>query len=557
MEYPFKPKLPVSHGEPDSCSVVRDLLVWDPEAEETLEAAGWDGTRAGLVRALECLTTPLFRSIAQECEFIGHVLRAGLAYPSGSLRARRTMPAVPRLIGREEELAATMDRLGRNPGGVSALCVRGDAGAGKTIFARTVAGMLSQRDNRPVLEVSLRPAQTADDALVRLLSALDVPATEIPADAIERRNLYHQKLQEEDPILLLEDAADASRMRPLLPPRAGSVIVTGPCAGLTDDEAFVLPLNPVEPSRLVRAWLGDQSTPQHVVEAVRTLCQGVPAIMRIVCGLLAGRPDREDRLAYLLSRPAVPSPAAVFAKEPPPWSAALKLLHEQDTRLLQAVHLLGAAGMDLEAVCVSADVGRDAALSALDRLTDHGLLTRMGDRWRENELVADFIPAPSSAQQSQMAGLLNVLQLTRLRALDDLLTLSSSITAAAPVHSWALRTSAEETAVAHAVQSLPADVEQVRGKTAPDATTDSPDILRLPDAVLSPEATAELSTRLGSLRLGSQQSEPVESGPVVEPTAARPPDGLTQIDDAIATSRGSHRGPQDPMRFALRSRCHG
>ena len=148
-------------------------------------------------------------------------------------------PDLAGFVGR----AAELDRLRRiltggprGGGAVVISAIAGMAGVGKTQLA-VHAGHLLLREEPcdPVLFVNLRgfhpdPAQPPADpgaVLDGFLRLLGVPGQQIPHDLDGRAKLYRDLLAGRRALIVLDNAADADQVRPLLPPTRGCrVLVT-------------------------------------------------------------------------------------------------------------------------------------------------------------------------------------------------------------------------------------------------------------------------------------------------------------------------------------------
>ncbi|MDT0542201.1 ATP-binding protein [Streptomyces lonegramiae] len=113
---------------------------------------------------------------------------------------------------------------------VSIHVVAGTAGAGKTSLVLHWAHQIKDRFPDGQLFVNLRgydPGEpvTADQALRRFLRALGVPADQIPQDVDDAAALYRSLLAERRVLILLDNAATVSQVRPLLPGTGTSLVV--------------------------------------------------------------------------------------------------------------------------------------------------------------------------------------------------------------------------------------------------------------------------------------------------------------------------------------------
>ena len=201
--------------------------------------------------------------------------------PPGALGVvPRQLPAGAAFFaGREAELKQLDALLGQaagggpdEPGGAVVIsAVAGMAGVGKTAlavhWARNVAGRFPDGQ----LYVNLRgydaegAAVTPEEVTGWFLTALGVPASQIPADAPARCGLYRSVLAGQRVLIVLDNARDAAQVRPLLPGSGGCLVVVtsrSALAGLAAAEgARPLRLGPLaeeEGVQLLAARLGPE-----------------------------------------------------------------------------------------------------------------------------------------------------------------------------------------------------------------------------------------------------------------------------------------------------------
>jgi DNA-binding SARP family transcriptional activator/tetratricopeptide (TPR) repeat protein len=225
--------------------------------------------------------------------------------PVGTTATLCALPAeVSDLAGREDELAGL--RLEAVNGG-SVVVVGGSPGVGKTTLAVSAAHRLRRQFPDGCFAVDLRgmddqPA-AAQAALDRLLRALGVPRSEVPASEIEQSNLFRMLLTNRRVLVLLDNAADEAQVRPLLAAVPGCLTLVTcrrTLAGLegarwvwldplSDDDAIDLLATIVGPGRVA-------AEPEAAVELVE-LCGNLPLAVRIVGNRLATQP--RWTLAYL------------------------------------------------------------------------------------------------------------------------------------------------------------------------------------------------------------------------------------------------------------------
>ena len=252
---------------------------------------------------------------------------AAPAAPGGAMppEADGTPPGAPGVVprqlpagaaffaGREAELKQLDALLGQaagggpdEPGGAVVIsAVAGMAGVGKTAlavhWARNVAGRFPDGQ----LYVNLRgydaegAAVTPEEVTGWFLTALGVPASQIPADAPARCGLYRSVLAGRRVLIVLDNARDAAQVRPLLPGSAGCLVVVtsrSALAGLAAAEgARPLRLGPLaeeEGVRLLAARLGPErvaAEPGAVAE-LAAWCGHLPLALAVMAARAAADP---------------------------------------------------------------------------------------------------------------------------------------------------------------------------------------------------------------------------------------------------------------------------
>ncbi|MFD8030921.1 BTAD domain-containing putative transcriptional regulator [Streptomyces sp. NPDC059717] len=221
--------------------------------------------------------------------------------------------------GRAEELARLHALLPteRDQGSANTVVISaigGAAGIGKTALAVHWAHQVRDRFPDGQLYVNLhgfdrdREPLEAGEALGLLLRSLGLAASEIPADEEEQSRLYRTVLAGRRLLVLLDNAASAEQVRPLLPGSPSCCVVVTSRNRLGDlvarDGAHALPLDLLLPDE-ARALLGQAlgaerllAEPQAVDELIR-LCGSLPLALRVAAARLAGDPGL--RLADLVA----------------------------------------------------------------------------------------------------------------------------------------------------------------------------------------------------------------------------------------------------------------
>jgi DNA-binding SARP family transcriptional activator/tetratricopeptide (TPR) repeat protein len=358
---------------------------------------------------------------------------------SGNARPLATLPrelpaAVSGFTGRDSELAALSGLLADTPDGLAPAmlitAIGGTAGVGKTALALQWAHQAAGRFPDGQLYVNLRgydpgPPVAAGDALGRFLRALGMPGPDIPAETEERAACYRSLLAGRQMLIVLDNAADADQVRPLLPGTPGSVAVVtsrDTLAGLVARDGArrldldVLPMP--DAVSLLRTLIGDRVDAEPAAAAaLAAQCGRLPLAMRVAAELAVARraaslaslaadlADQQGRLDLLQAggdaRTAV---RAVFS-----WS-----LRHLDPGAVRAFRLLGShPGPDLEPGAAAALTGTslDQAGQVLGRLTRAHLIQATGaGRYAMHDLLRDYARELAAAEgDEQRAGLTRLL----------------------------------------------------------------------------------------------------------------------------------------------------
>jgi DNA-binding SARP family transcriptional activator/tetratricopeptide (TPR) repeat protein/DNA-binding XRE family transcriptional regulator len=294
---------------------------------------------------------------------------------AGSPAPRQLPSAVAHFVGRAAELTALNTALSQPAGKTIVIsAIAGTAGVGKTALAIHWGHQVSEWFPDGQLYVNLRgydPEQpiAAADALATLLRALSVPGREIPPEEDERAARYRSLLAGKRMLIVLDNAASADQVRPLLPGTpACTVIVTSrdALAGLVARDGATrldLDLLPQEDAvGLLRTLIGARvdAAPDEAAELADQCCR-LPLALRVAAEIATSHPgvplaeltgelaDLHKRLDLLVAggdrRTAV---RAVFS-----WS-----YHHLAADAAQTFRLLGLhPGPDFESYAVAALTG--------------------------------------------------------------------------------------------------------------------------------------------------------------------------------------------------------
>jgi tetratricopeptide (TPR) repeat protein len=338
---------------------------------------------------------------------------AGEISAAGQVRVQdRLPPDLAGFTGRTTELGRLRRALGQDgsdAGVVVISALAGMAGVGKTQLAVHLGHhLLREKRFDRVLFVNLRgfhpdPARPpADPAAVLdgFLRLLGVPGQQIPHGLTARAALYRDRLAGARALVVLDNAADAEQIRPLLPDAAGCpgclVLVTSrrdlsdlprPATHLAVDV-----FTPAEARQyLTRAApgvpLGDDP---DAVARIADRCGHLPLALGLVAGHIRAKPgwtltDHADRLDEHHQHGRVETGVQV----------ALDLSYQQllarEQRLLRLVALHPGQDLDAYAAAALADTDLDTARTVLDRShRDHLLQQASPGRYNLHDLVRAY-----------------------------------------------------------------------------------------------------------------------------------------------------------------------
>ncbi|MFG3295911.1 BTAD domain-containing putative transcriptional regulator [Streptomyces sp. NPDC048179] len=178
--------------------------------------------------------------------------------------------------------------------------ISGRSGMGKTALAVHVGHRTAELFPDGRLFVDLRAADTTPlepaDALARLLRAMGVEPDTLPSGVEELTGLYRTHIGHRRVLIVLDNAAGETHVRPLLPPGPGSaVLVTSRRRLVALEGAAHLDLavpDEAEALDLLRRVAGEGRTgaePERAAEIV-ALCGRLPLAVRIAGARLAARP---------------------------------------------------------------------------------------------------------------------------------------------------------------------------------------------------------------------------------------------------------------------------
>ncbi|MFJ8438456.1 BTAD domain-containing putative transcriptional regulator [Kitasatospora griseola] len=230
----------------------------------------------------------------------------------GPETARRTaiLPSMPELVGRDAELklleaAARGEWPARTGDGSTALPVvalSGLPGSGKTVLAVTAAHRLHQEfpDGTVLLPLGAHSGARTDPspeaAATGLLRQFGVPAAEIPLESDELLSACRELLSSRRSLVILDDAAGAEQIGPLLPAAPSSfVLVTSRHRMAELPTVSSVPLDALTPdaaaAMFTRLAGPDRAVDPAGIAAITDLCSCHPLALHLAASRFRSRPS--------------------------------------------------------------------------------------------------------------------------------------------------------------------------------------------------------------------------------------------------------------------------
>jgi DNA-binding SARP family transcriptional activator/tetratricopeptide (TPR) repeat protein len=305
--------------------------------------------------------------------------------------AAHQLPAdLPDFVGRAVTVVGLVSALAPRPGTFAApvAVVSGPPGTGKSVLALHVAHRL--RDDYPDGQFYADLDATGDrprdpaDVLADFLHALGVFGAGLPDGATARAALFRSRLAGRRVLVVLDDAAGAAQVRPLLPADGGcAVLVTARSRlpGLTGVHDVDLKVFGAQDStRLLAAVAGAgrvATEPAHAADIVE-FCGHLPLAIRIAGTRLAGRRawslrTLRDRLADESTRLRELRAGDLAVRQS--FELSVRQLSDAGVRAFGRLALLG--GREFPAWAVDALLG-EPAHDVLDTLVDANLVALAG-----------------------------------------------------------------------------------------------------------------------------------------------------------------------------------
>ena len=336
---------------------------------------------------------------------------------------------VPDFVGRTRELEALLSVGQRCDRALGVAVVDGMPGVGKTALALRAAHQLLNRypDGQLLCDLHGHSARSGPvepfAALAGLLRAFGVTGSAVPTDAEERAALWRATLADRRVLLVLDDAASAAQVRPLLPGDGGCLVLVtsrGRLAGL--DGVHTLTLDVFSHSAalaLFAAAVGDQRVsgePAASAEVVR-LCGHLPVAIRIAATRLRQRrawsvATLADRLREECGRLTElqaddRSLSAMFA-------VSYQQLDAAGRRMFRLLGLAPCQEIDVAAAAALAGLSIEEAESIMEHLLDRHLVTQRRQGWyRLHDLLHEHARQTAFSEETAAQRQAAVVRLTR------------------------------------------------------------------------------------------------------------------------------------------------
>ncbi|MEV7232858.1 tetratricopeptide repeat protein [Streptomyces sp. NPDC051020] len=342
----------------------------------------------------------------QAVDTSGPATAAGTEEPSGA--------APPRFFGRERELKALRDDIeragldtlaGRKTARARVLLIAGRPGSGRTALAEELARGLMDSGDYPdgLLRVRLTepggapvPTERTARELLDQLGVTGPPG----ADGDELSEMVREALAARSALLLLDDAADAEQVDPLLPDNPDCLVVAtaqGPLTGIPGVRPCTLGgLDAGSAVQLLARTIGQVriTVDPRTAETLAEVCGGQPAALVMISGWLATHPmasvaDVTKQLRELPDDDEQSTGARPLAR-------AFRLVHESlppiAARILRLLALAPAGLADAHTASALAGCSVSAAQSTLDDFVLLGLLRTDGAELSQYEVPGCLVP---------------------------------------------------------------------------------------------------------------------------------------------------------------------
>jgi tetratricopeptide (TPR) repeat protein len=326
-------------------------------------------------------------------------------------------PPLPEFVGRSAELVELYAARANHD--VRVLSVQGLGGAGKTTLALKLADQLKPHYPDAQFYLDLKGASPQPLSVVEAQSAVIrayLPTVCLPENEVELDRLYHSVLMGKRVLLLLDNAAGAQQVAPLIAPDGCITIVTSRDL-VTLPGIFSKQLESLSPSEARDFLMRIVPRIDGQAAKVAELCEHLPLALRLAASALLISADlkvsdyvqRMEKLQWAspASDKAAKGPGlAPPAARPPlhPVDAVLSLSYDLLVPGLQKLWRMLAVFRDTFDVSAAASLWQITPVrtnNALDRLMAYSLIerNRATGRYRLHDLMARFAETRSNDQE--------------------------------------------------------------------------------------------------------------------------------------------------------------
>ncbi|HEX5113638.1 MAG TPA: helix-turn-helix domain-containing protein [Pseudonocardiaceae bacterium] len=333
------------------------------------------------------------------------------ARPGHQFEPLAQLPAAPsHIVGRDDSLARLAELLGDHqsrPGAVPVIAVDGPPGVGKTALAVRYAHAIADGYPGGVLFANLRgygPTEPVDPGQVLngFLRSLGAHPDRIPAGQDDRAALFRSLISGRGVLVVLDNAADSSQVRPLLPGSPDCAVLltsrqrlTGLLLSTSAACVTLNPLGPADAAALMRSVIGERLDAEAAAVAqVAHRCAYLPLALSIAAVRIAAHPHQSiadlaadlaaehERLDVLASgNDDMLSVRGVFS-----WS--YQALAPEVARLFRLLGLHPGTGFSSGAASALVGLSHPVARRQLEGLTAAHLVEDTGrDRYQLHDLL--------------------------------------------------------------------------------------------------------------------------------------------------------------------------
>ncbi|MEU4427065.1 BTAD domain-containing putative transcriptional regulator [Actinoplanes sp. NPDC024001] len=340
------------------------------------------------------------------------------APPERAMPAPAQLPAAVSAFTGRADLLQRLDELAGDTGAMAVAAVTGTAGVGKTALAVHWAHRARDRFPDGQLYVDLRgfaaaPPVRPIEALTGFLTALGVPAEQVPVEQDSAAALFRSTLAGRRVLVVLDDAAGVEQVRPLLPGTPGCLVLVtsrhrlGGLVARDGARRFALDvLTEDEAGVLLHRLVGAERVAAEADAAARLcrLCAYLPLALRIATAELTG--GLADQVARLtgdrldaLSVEDDPDSAVRAA-----FDASYTALDPAERRLFRLLGLVPAVHATPAAAAALAGLPQPEATALLNRLAAAHLLDRpAAGRYTWHDLLRTYAAERAGAEEETAA----------------------------------------------------------------------------------------------------------------------------------------------------------